>query len=252
MAKNISKKLVILLSLGAILFQTGCGSKKTAFFDSRDAAGKACLEHLENEIKSEIFETSDPNKGYENWTNIKNENAEYLIFSYTCKPNFTKGDTVGELMPIYFYLDKYGEIEWKWLKFDKEKMTEYTYPLGERVDFDSGGLPTEKSKMSWFVEPFNMPFTSIKSDAFVTGVGFGYVMRLCRSTYRERVITEEQAEILFQKDREYITKMIGNEEGHTPPMGPTSEKAKDLILSVMDGRWEKCKEENYMGWNEKM
>ena len=93
-----------------------------------------------------------------------------------------------------------------------------------------------------------MPFTSIKSDAFVTGVAFGSVLRLCRSTYLEKLQTEEQAEALFQRDRKYIMKILNNQEGYIFPTGPTSEKAKKIALSVMDGRWKRCKEEGYEGW----
>ena len=252
MAKIVTKQLVILLSLGAILLQTGCGRTKTAAFESRDAAADACFEHLKKQIKSEINKTSDSRKGYDNWTIIKNDNERYLIFDYTCKPSFKKGDTVGELTPIYFYLDEYGEVQSKLaMNWNGESFIEYTYPLNERVDFDSRGFPDDESKMSWFVEPFNMPFTSIKSDAFVTGVGFGSVLRLCRSTYWERDVTEEKAEALFQKDREYVIKMASNKKGYVLPMGPTSDKAKDEVLLLMDSRWKKCKEDGYEGWNEK-
>lgn len=248
MAKTVAKQLVTLLSIGAILLQTGCGRTKIAAFESRDAAEKACFEHLKKKIKSEINKTSDLRKDYDNWTAIKNDDERYLIFDYTCKPSFKKGDTVGELMPIYFYLDEYGEVEWSVTKWDGEEFIEYTYPLDKRVGFDSRGFPDDESKMSWFVEPFNMPFTSVKSDAFVAGVGFGSVLRLCRSTYWERDITEEQAEELFQKDREYIIKIVSNKEGYDLPMGPTSDKAKDEVLLLMDSRWKKCKEDSYEGW----
>ena len=105
--------------------------------------------------------------------------------------------------------------------------------------------------MSRFVEPFEMPFTSIKSDAFISGIGWGSVFRLCRSTYLERDITEQQADILFEKDKKYVTRWLNNEDGYVLPWGPASDKAKELALAVMDGRWEKCKEEGYDGWNQK-
>ncbi len=249
MAKTFAKKLVTVLSIGAILLQTGCGRTKIAAFESRDAAAKACFEHLEKKIKSEINKTSDLRKDYDNWTAIKNDDERYLIFDFTCKPSFKKGDTIGELMPIYFYLDEYGEVAWMVTKWDRAEYIEYTYPLGKRIDFDSPGVPNDESKMSWFVKPYKMPFTSIKSDAFIAGVGFGSILRLCRSTYSERDITEEQAEKLFQKDREYIIKMASNREGYASHWGPTSNKAKDEALRVMDARWENCKKSGYEGWD---
>ncbi len=252
-AKTVAKQLVALLSIGAILLQTGCGRTKIAAFESKDAAAKACFEYMDKEIKSEINKTTALKKGneydFDNWTAIKNDDERYLIFDYTCKPSFSKGDTVGELIPIYFYLNEDGEVEGNRMMRWKEKFIEYTYPLGKRIDFDSPGVPNDESKMSWFVKPYKMLFTSIKSDAFIAGVGFGSILRLCRSTYSERDITEEQAEKLFQKDREYINKMANNKEGYAPIWGPTSNKAKDEALRVMDARWKNCKKNGYEGWD---
>ena len=83
-----------------------------------------------------------------------------------------------------------------------------------------------------------MPFTSIKSDAFVTGVAFGSVLQTFVETYLEKLQTEEQAEALFQRDRKYIMKILNNQEGYIFPTGPTSEKAKRLRFRswMADGR----------------
>lgn len=232
MANPVTKPLATLLALGAIALQTGCGKTKTAAFKTRDEASKACYEHLEKEIKNEIRGTSDYRK--DNFTSVKNDDEQYLIFDYACKPSFKKGDTVGELIPIYFYLDEYGETQWKWaMNWDGDDFIEYTYLLGKKIDFDSRGFPDDESKMSWFAEPFNMPFTSIKSDALVTGIGFGSVLRLCRSSYWERDITEEEAEIRFEKDKKFVLRTVNNEEEYLLPYGPTSEKAKEKVLAVM-------------------
>ena len=247
MAIKMRRRLTALLALPTILLLTGWWSEpKKAAFKSRDAAAKDCLKHLEKEIKKEINGTSDYRK--DNFSVIKDDYEQYLILGYTCKPS-SKRDSIGELIPIYFYLDETGEINWSGSNYTgNKKDVEYTYPLGKRIDFESIGFPNKESKVSWFINPFEMPFTSIKSDAFVTGVAFGSVLRLCRSTYLEKSQTEEQAEMLFQRDRKYIMKMLNNQEGYIYTAGPTSEKAKKIALSLMDSRWKSCKEEGYEGW----
>ena len=245
MAIKMRRRLAALLALPTILLLTGWWSEpKKAAFKSRDAAAKDCLKHLEKEIKKEINGTSDYRK--DNFSVIKDDYEQYLILGYTCKPSFESGDSVGELIPIYFYLDNQGEIKWRQPhNYTGSEFVKYTYPMGKKIDFESIGYPNKESKVRWFINPFDMPFTSIKSDAFITGVAFGSVLRLCRSTYTERSQTEEQAEVLFRKDREYVIKMLNNEDGYVLPTGPASEIAKELTLSVMDARWKRCKEEGY-------
>ena len=99
-----------MLLFGSILLETGCSREKTAAFKTRDAADKACYEYLRKEIEKEVNGTSDSRK--ENWTQIKNDDEQYLIFDYGCKPKFSEGDTIGELIPLYFYLDKRGDLEY--------------------------------------------------------------------------------------------------------------------------------------------
>ena len=249
MAIKMRRRLKALLALPTILLLAGWWSEpKIAAFNSRDSAADECFKHLEKEIVKEVNGTSDIRK--DNWSAIKDDDEQYLILGYTCKPSFKKGDSIGELIPLYFYLDETGEIKWRWVRnyTGNEEDVKYTYPLGKRIDFESIGFPNKESKVSWFINPFEMPFTSIKSDAFVTGVAFGSVLRLCRSTYLEKSQTEEEAEMLFQRDRKYIMKMLNNQEGYIYTAGPTSEKAKKIALSLMDSRWKSCKEEGYEGW----
>ena len=138
-------------------------------------AAKDCLKHLEKEIKKEINGTSDYRK--DNFSVIKDDYEQYLILGYTCKPSFESGDSVGELIPIYFYLDNQGEIKWrKAHNYTGSEFVKYTYPMGKKIDFESIGYPNKESKVRWFINPFDMPFTSIKSDAFITGVAFGSVL----------------------------------------------------------------------------
>ena len=109
MAIKMRRRLKALLALPTTLLLAGWWSEpKTAAFNSKDSAADECFKHLEKEIHKEINGTSDTRK--DNWSIIKDDDEQYLIFGYTCKPSFKKGDSIGELILIYFYLDETGEI----------------------------------------------------------------------------------------------------------------------------------------------
>ena len=225
------------------MFLASCqyGNHEKPYFSTREEADESCNKFAKDKVKEEIEKSSD-SRFYENYTHIKSDYEEFAILDYGCKPSFKKGSTTGRLIPFYSYLDENGTIEKRRIwpeNYSNDPKYKFSYPLKNPAQSETGLSDAS-------VNPFFMPYSSIRSQDFLTGIGYGSVFRTCRDVYRDKILTEAQGEQAIIDTKEFLSELINDNQ---VPFGPISSNSKDLIYQVLDGRWKNCKKKGYDGWD---